>query len=393
MTLAGPCVRRQGRLKFSLSTAITRRVLLAAPATAWAAARRPRVACVMNVWFPNSHADVFVTRLLDGYRLDHAWHPPRLDTVSFYVDQFPANDMAREEAEEHGIRIYPTVAAALRLGGPKLAVDAVAIIGEHGEYPRTPRGNVMYPRARYFEEVARVMREDGRVVPLYQDKYFAYEWSDARRMFDTVRSLRIPMLCGSTVPIAWQRPPLDVPRGVPFTEILATSYSDLEEHGYHGIEMLQSMAERRRGGETGVRRVRYTRDEVWPQDLLDAALARNVNVVPPGSGQPLEAFLIDYIDGTRGYLVHANARTRDYCFSGRIAGRSDPVSTCFYIQLQLHNHWSIMVRDFEDLVLTKREPRPIERTLMANGILLAGLESRRLGGTWIDTPELSFSYS
>ena len=72
---------------------------------------------------------------------------------------------------------------------------------------------------------------------------------------------------------------------------------------------------------------------------------------------------------------------------------AEPVSTCFYIQLYLHNHWSFMVRNFEDLVLTRREPNPIERTLVANGIMLAGLESRRQGGKWIDTPELSLSYS
>jgi len=106
------------------------------------------VACVLNVWFPNSHADVFVSRLLDGYRLNHAWQAPRLDVAAFYVDQFPANDMAREEAEERGIPIFASVAEALRLGGNKLAVDTAAVIGEHGEYPRTARGNVMYPRRR-----------------------------------------------------------------------------------------------------------------------------------------------------------------------------------------------------------------------------------------------------
>jgi hypothetical protein len=104
----------------------------------------------MNVYTPDSHADVFVSRLLDGYRLDHEWHSPRLETAAFYVDQFPANDMAREQAEEHGIRIFPTVSQALCLGGSRLAVDAVAVIGEHGDYPRTPRGNFMYPRWRYF---------------------------------------------------------------------------------------------------------------------------------------------------------------------------------------------------------------------------------------------------
>lgn len=330
--------------------------------------------------------------MLDGYRIEHTWHPPRLTTGAFYCDQFPANDMARETAEEHRIPIYETVAAAIRFGGKKLTADGIAIIGEHGEYPRTPRGNVMYPRARYFEEIARVMREDGRVAPVYQDKYFAYEWADAKRMYNTARQMRIPVLCGSTVPIAWQRPHLEVAKGAKLTEVLATSYSDIEEHGYHGIELLQSVAERRAGGETGVARVRHTRGEDgWSPDLLDAALARNVNHVPAGGTQEREAIVIEYRDGVRGALLHVTARTRDYCVAARVDGRV--AASCFYIQLQLHNHWSLMVRDFEDLVLTRREPRPIERTLMANGILLAGLESRRQGGKWIETPELNFSYA
>src|SRR6476469_4109544 len=104
---------------------------MAGTALAHAAAPRPRVACVLNAWFPDSHADVFVSRLLDGYRLNGAWHPPRLDTVNFYVDQFPANDIAREQAAEYGIRLCPTVADAVR------GVDGVAVIGEHGNYPRT----------------------------------------------------------------------------------------------------------------------------------------------------------------------------------------------------------------------------------------------------------------
>ena len=379
-------------------TSLSRRGFLAAPGLPLllgAAGRKPRIACVMNTWFPNSHADVFMSRLLDGYRLNHAWHDPRLDAVSFYVDQFPANDMAREEAEEHGIRIYPTVAEALRLGGAKIAVDGVAIVGEHGNYARTPRGNFMYPRWRYFNEATETMRQDGRVIPMYQDKYFAYDWQDARRTYDRVREMHIPFQCGSTVPLSWQRPPLDLAYGTRFTELLTTSYSDVEEHAYHGIEVLQAMAERRAGGETGVARVKWS--EGVPEgdtgELLRAALARRVNAVPGDSKIPPQTFSIGYRDGVRGSVVHLDAETRDFLFAARIAGRPAPVATCFYIELYVHNHWSFMVRNFEDLVLTQRNPVPIERTLLANGIMLAGLESRRLGGTWVDTPELNISYS
>ena len=389
---------------------ISRRLFLAAPVLAsrlHAQQQKPRVACILNAYFPNSHADVFVSRLLDGYRLNHAWHEPRVQTVSFYVDQFPENDLAREQAEEHGITIYPTVTEALRLGGSRVGVDAVVVIGEHGVYPRTARGNFMYPRWRYFDEITRVMREENRVLPMYQDKYFAYEWADAKRTYDRAREMKIPLLCGSTVPLSWQRPPLNPERGVRYSELLTTSYSDIEEHAYHGIELLQAMAERRAGGETGVASVRCIEgEEVWKQaakgewsrPLLDLALTDRVNPVPKGpvhvtAKDPPAAFLIRYRDGLRGAVLHVDSMTRDYLFAAQPTATAPPVATCFYIELNLHNHWSFMVRNFEDLVLTHKEPNPIERTLVANGIMLAGLESRLRGGTWVETPELAISYS
>jgi hypothetical protein len=383
---------------------LSRRSFLATPllATAAAAPSKPRVACVLNAYFPNSHADVFVSRLLDGYRLNHAWHEPRLETVSFYVDQFPASDLAREQAEEHGIRIYPSVTEALRMGGQRMAVDAVVIVGEHGVYPRTARGNFMYPRWKYFDEVTQAMRAENRVLPMYQDKYFAYDWADAKRTYDRAREMKIPLLCGSTVPLTWQRPPLNLDKGVRYSELLTTSYSDIEEHAYHGIELLQAMAERRAGGETGVAQVRWCKGEElwaqaaqgeWSRELLEAALKQRVNLVPEGSNEQPEAFLIRYRDGLRGAVLHLNSMTRDYLFAARLKDRKEPVATCFYIELNLHNHWSFMVRNFEDLVLTHKEPNPIERTLVANGIMLAGLESRLRGGKWVETPELGISYS
>src|SRR4029077_15149680 len=107
-------------------------------------------------------------------------------------------------------------------------------------------------RKRYFDEITRVFAESRRPVTLFNDKYLAYDWTDARAMYDRVKAARIPFLCGSTLPLSWRRPPLVFPRGVEFSELLAISYSDLEEHAYHAIELLQSVAESRKGGETGV---------------------------------------------------------------------------------------------------------------------------------------------
>nr|MDQ2900275.1 hypothetical protein [Acidobacteriota bacterium] len=171
----------------------------------------------------------------------------------------------------------------------------------------------------------------------------------------------------------------------------------LEEHAYHAIEMAQCMVERRKGGETGVASVRCVEGpEVWKldfsRDLLDAALARRVNPPPEDRGRKPQAFQARYRDGLRATILNLNDRTRDYLFAAREKGSSKPYSTCFYIQLYNHNHWSFMVRNFEDLVLTHREPNPIERTLLSTGIMLFALESRVEGQKWLDTPQLAIRY-
>jgi hypothetical protein len=360
------------------------------PAVMQSAVPAPRVACVMNTWFPNSHADVFVSRLLDGYRLNGAWHPPRLKTIKFYVDQFPDNDMAREQAAEYGIEICQSVAEAVR------NVDGVAVIGEHGNYPRTPLGNFSYPRKRYFDEITRAFDAAQRTVPLFNDKYLAYDWSDAKAMFDRIHQNHIPFLCGSTLPLTWRRPDISFAAGSRFDELLTVSCGDLEEHAYHAIELLQSVAERRRGGETGVAQVRYLEGpDVWnvsPQ-MREAALSRRVNPPPAAHDDKPEAFLIRYGDGLQASILNLNSKSRDYLLAARLQGERTLQSTCFYIGLYTHSHWGFLVRAFEDLVLTRRNPIPIERTLMSTGIMLAGLESRKKGGPWVDTPHLHISYS
>jgi len=371
---------------------LTRRALLAA----LAADKRPKVACILNAYFPNSHADVFMSRLLEGYRLNDVSHRPRVQTVSFYVDQFPANDMAREQAEEYGVRIYKSVKAALCQGGEKLAVDGVAVIGEHGDYPRTPRGNFMYPRKKRFDEVTQVFQQNGRVVPLMNDKYFAYDWADAKAIYDRVKKDNIPFFCGSSLPLTWRRPVLEFKSGIELDEVLAVSFSDLEEHGYHAIELMQAMAEKRKGGETGVAEIRCVegeqiwQDKFWSRDLLDAALTHKINHVPSNNTPP-QAIFVKYRDGLKASILNLNAQSRDYLFAARETSGKVHAS-CFYIQLHVHNHWGFMARHFEDLVLTKKSPYPPERTLLSNGIMLSALDSRLDAQNWLATAHLDIKY-
>src|SRR5437867_2207808 len=72
-----------------------------------------KIAAIVTVYTHNSHADVIVSRLLQGYNLDGKEPRPNLKLVSLFTDQVPEGDKSRRFAAEHGFRIFPTIAETL----------------------------------------------------------------------------------------------------------------------------------------------------------------------------------------------------------------------------------------------------------------------------------------
>ena len=58
----------------------------------------------------------------------------------------------------------------------------------------------------FFEQCAKVFEQDGRAVPVYNDKHLSYSFEKAKAMVDTSRRLRFPMLAGSSIPVTWRLP-------------------------------------------------------------------------------------------------------------------------------------------------------------------------------------------
>ncbi|MCU1292316.1 MAG: hypothetical protein JWP08_1166, partial [Bryobacterales bacterium] len=143
-----------------------------------------KLAAIVTVYRKYSHAQHIVDRFLDGYGWNGTHHHPPMDLVSLYVDQKPPEDLSAERAQRFpGMRIDPTIAEALTLGGNSLAVDGVVIVGEHGDYPQTPQGHVQYPRYRFFQEMVKVFRDSGRSVPVFNDKHLSWKWEWAKEMY------------------------------------------------------------------------------------------------------------------------------------------------------------------------------------------------------------------
>jgi hypothetical protein len=371
-----------------------------------------RVAAIVTEYRRWSHADVIVGKILEGYHMDRQSFP-NLRLVSMYVDQFPKTDMSRALAKQHNFTIYDNIADALTLGRKELAVDGVLLIGEHGNYPRNARGQIQYPRRRFFEAATDVFAKYRRSVPVFSDKHLAYNWADARWMYDRSRTLMFPFMAGSSLPVTWRRPSLRLPRNCELIEAVQVGYGPFEGYGFHALEALQCMAERRRGGETGVRAVTCLQGEamwqamdrgVFSRALLEAAMA----VVPAhaaGDYRKLTmknneagVFLIEYRDGFKGAVAMLNGWVHEgdggaFTFAGQVRGENRPAACAFYMQQpDPFAHFAYLLRAIDAMFQTGHAVYPVERTLLTTGILDAVMTSKAEKNRRVETPHLEIRY-
>jgi hypothetical protein len=364
---------------------------------------RKKIAAIITEYRPNSHADVIVTKFLKGFPTDDGLLAPRVDVASMYIDQFPEQDLARGISAEHGVPIYPSIVKALTLGGRELAVDGVLLIGEHGDYAWNEKEQHLYPRKYFMEQICGVLATSRRAVPIYNDKHLSYNWHDAKWMVDRARHLGAPFMAGSSLPLGWRKPWLEHPLETPIEEAVAIGFSGLDIYGFHTLETLQCMVERRRGGETGVSAVQClegpavwqaARDGLWSRDLAEAACAEIADK-PAGTMEehcPNPAlFLVHYRDGLRGAVLMLNGYVRDLAYAARADGAIQ--ATEFYLQNgPPHAHFSYLSLNIEEMFLTGRPTYPVERTLLTTGILEAALTSRFEGHARLETPWLDVRY-
>src|SRR5262245_17404497 len=192
--------------------------------------RRLKVAAVFTELRLRSHAYNILIQfmgplLFRGQRID-----PGVDVVSFYADQFPESDMARDVSAKFKVPLYKTIDEALCLGGKDLAVDAVLLIGEHGDYPLNELGQRMYPRKQFFDQIVAVIKRAGRPVPIFNDKHLSYRWDWAKAMYDDARQLKIPLMAGSSVPLGERRPMIEVPENAVIEEAVAIHGGGIESY-------------------------------------------------------------------------------------------------------------------------------------------------------------------
>jgi hypothetical protein len=370
-----------------------------------------KIAAITTEYRKWSHADVILRNLLDGYP---DGTKPNLELVSLYTDQVPKGDMSRDLAKKHGFKICNSVAEALTLGGKGLAVDGVLSIGEHGKYPENEKGQILYPRRKFFEEVCKVFEETKKAVPVFNDKHLAATWEDAKWMYDRARKLFVPFLAGSSIPVTWRVPKLVLPKDCEFLGAVQLGYGPFEGYGFHALEGVQCMVERRKGGETGVKAVTChpaksmwdaLDKQEWAKPVLEAALklvdAHAPGDVRAGTAKAADAgtFEIEYRDGFRAFVLMLNGWVHEgaggnFNFACQRKGQEKPEACQFFLQQpDPFAHFAELTKAIDSLVNTGHAPYPVERTLLTSGILDAVMTSRHEKGKRIETPHLAIKYA
>ena len=371
-----------------------------------------RLAILASRWTPGSPARQIGDRFLIGYPRQGRWHRPPMDVVSLYVDRTPEADQSRERAAEFGFRVYPSVAETLRCGTGRLAVDGVLVLAGQGEDSSAESSG-----PDLVEPMVEVFKEDLRAVPVYWDQPLGL--AQARKMVEASRQLKFPVLAGSSLPMTWRLPPLELPIGCRVEQALMVGIGSRRSDRYRALESLQAMVERRRGGETGVRSVQSVAGQAvwragssgrWSRELLEAAVARSDSLqgrtLKDGRPRDLvnsgelprlvehpEACLVDYSNGVRAAVLMLNGAVGDFTFAAHLRDVSGVPSTQFLLPPEPNLAASAcLAARIEDMIQSGRSPIPPERAWIASGILDRWMESREKGGLALETPELTLEY-
>lgn len=374
------------------------------------APEKPRIACLVTYWgATRSHADWIVTKLLDGYWWQGAHTPSRVEVVSVYIHQFETSLLGQKICKSKSIPIFKTVGEAVTLGGKELAVDGVVIVGEHGDYPTNLKGQWMLPRWWIYQQVIRVFEQSKRSVPVFNDKHLSYNWDEAKWMFDKSRELNFPLTGGSSIPVHYRKPEIEIDIDTPIKYSVMLGGAPDEGALFHCVDVLQAFVERRKGGETGVKSVqcirgaetwKWTERNPWAGRLLESVRAQFG--LKAGHFQEIEkpnVCIIEYNDGTKAAIY--SAKDVGWTYAGEIDGRKEPTIISMldwpgpFSQYHASNsqpHWIV------ETMVTKKEPFNAERLLLSSGIVAYNMESNWENGRFsavgrrIETPFMNMKY-
>lgn len=354
-----------------------------------------QVAFLLEEFALQSPAQQLLDRFLLGYRRNGGFRKVQGIKIVAHLPDGAKEELARRITELR-LPLVAAVATAVR------EADAIVIVPESSAAaPAESLVNAALTNAR-------------RGTSCFVFGALAPNLAAARTFSALATARQIKLASGTTLPVTWRLPQVDLPARAAVSEalIVVQGASPLAE--LHALDGLLPLLERRAGGECGVRQVKFLagrelwkagdrREWSWP--LLSSALSRSdspqgdaitdgrtqdlvgLGLVPKLATDP-RGWLIEHADGLRSTLLALDGVVADYNFAVRLVDGNEISAQLFRAPVPAQEHFSLLAAVLDDFFRTGEPPWPSPRSLLTAGLLDACRQSAAQPGTWLRTPEL-----
>ena len=373
-----------------------------------------KIAFLLDEFASPSPGQQLLDRFLIGYPRDGALHTLEDAAVSAYLAVSAESTFGMRE-EEFDLEVAPTAERAVAGAG------AVVVVSRR-------------PGAVANEAFLRIALEQApEGAACFVHGVLANSLASARHFAAKAASRRIALLAGTPLCVTWRLPPVDLTPGTPLTEALivvqvnpvaiqATPPSPPATLGGAELQALDGLLpvlERRRGGESGIRSVRFLEGKglwragekgQWSWPLLAAALSRShtpqgdavldgrtqdlagLGLVPKLARGP-RGWLLEHCEGLRTAILVLDGVVADFNFAVRAQSGEVLSAQLFRAPTPAEHHFSRLAAVMEEFFRGASPPWPVQRNILIAGLLEKFHKPSSLSGLRQETPELNIAYS
>jgi hypothetical protein len=360
-----------------------------------------KIAFLIEEFTKLSPAQQLLDRFLAGYPLDGVMQKPPAENVSACLLMSSDPSDLEMRTEDFDLSISPTAAHAVE------GADAVVIVS------RRP-GALANER---FLQIALEQAPAGSAC--FVHGVLSNSLERGRELRQLARSRQISLLAGTPLSVTWRLPEVDLPSGTPLAEALIVVQGAAPGAELQALEGLLPVLERRRGGEVGVRRIRFIEgrelwragdQRLWSWPLLAAALSRSDT--PQGSAlldgrtedlvglglvaklaQNPRGWLLEHRDGLRSTLLVLDGVVADFNFATRSREGAILSAQLFRAPPPAEHHFSRLAGVIEKFFRDDVMPWPVERNLLIAGLLETFRKPASRLGKGVETAVLNIGYS
>ena len=340
-------------------------------------------------------AQQLLDRFLLGYRRDGEFHRPAGVRIVVHLAGGEHAELARRTTA-FGLTRTQSIGEALT------GADAVLAV---------PASHAATPAAALVEAM---LEAAPRGAACFVYGALANDLAAAQARVARAVARELTLAAGTEWPVTWRLPEVDLPADSRVDEALIVVQGPTPLAELHALEGLLPVLARRRGGERGVRRVRFLAGDAlwragdqreWSWPLLAAALSRSdspqgdtlvdgrtqdlvgLGVVPKLARDP-RGWLVEHADGVRTTLLVLNGVVADHNFAVRLREGQTISAQLLRAPIPAEEHFSRLAAVVEDFFRTGKFPWPQARGVLTAGLLDALRQSANRTSAWLATPQL-----